>query len=75
MTNVGMLAMAMNARGIREKNTDVVQQGCFFQKLFIKVQLGVTVGYPESLIGHLTTMCQQYMLQFVVFGIIFINDS
>jgi hypothetical protein len=51
-----------------------VKQGSFFQKLTVEVEFGMAVGYPKGLFGHRTAMCKQNMLQFIVFGVIFVDD-
>ena len=75
MTDVRVSAMTMNARSIRQEYTYVVKQSRFFQKLFVQLQFGMTVGNPKCLVGHRATMRQQDMFQFIVLRIIFINKS
>ena len=74
MANVRMRSMAMNAGSIGQENTDIVKQSGFFEELTIEVQFGMTVGYPKRLVGHRTTVCEQDMLQFIVLGVIFVDD-
>ena len=66
--------MTMNARSIRQEDSDVMKQSRFLQKSFIQLQFRMTVGYPKRLVRHRTAMSEQYMFQFIVYRIIFIDD-
>lgn len=75
VADVGMLAVAMDAVGIGEKDADVVQKGGFFDELGIEVQFGVAMGNVKGFVGYGTAMCHEDVLQFVFLGVILVDDG
>ena len=75
MADVGVLAVAMDAVGIGEEDADVVQQGGLFDELGVEVQFGMATGNVEGFVGYGTAMCHKDVLQFVLLGIVLVDDG
>ena len=73
VTDIWFCTEALYTRGIASEDTYVVKHSGFFEKLFIKAQFGVGLGYLQALICHLTTMNHQNLLQFIILRVIAIN--
>lgn len=67
-------AMAMNTGSIGLVYANIMKQSSSLDKMSVEVELGMCVNYPESLVCHITAMPDKQPPQFVVLGIVLIDD-
>lgn len=67
-------AMTMNTRGIGLVNANVMKQSSSLDKISVEVELRMCIDYPECLVSHVTAMPYKQPPQFVVLGIVLMDD-
>lgn len=74
VTNVGLAAKTIYRGGICQENSYIVQEGSLLNKGGIHPQLGVQAGHFHRLVGHSVAVHKKQMLQFILLGVIFVDD-
>lgn len=73
-----MFAHTMDTRCVAEDDTDIVQHGCFGYKLAIDQSFGfplrMGIQNLQGTIAYLLAVDEQYLAQFGLLGVVFIND-
>ena len=74
VTDVGLCAVAVNARGVAAEDADVVEHCCLFDKAAVDVQFGVCIDDGESLECYAMAMNKEDVAQRVVLLVVFVYD-
>ena len=75
MTDIWFGTKALDAGCVTTENADVVEHGGFFYKWTVCIQFGVLVNNGECLVCHTATMHHENVFQFVLLGVVFIDDG
>ena len=75
MTDIRESTETENILGVSLENADIVKHGSLLHELQVELQFRMFSGQLQSLVSHRTAMHKQNTLQFILFRIIFVNQS
>ena len=72
MTDIRLGAETMDARGIGQKNADIMEHGRLLREERVGIELGMTCYDAQRLVSHISAMENKNIFEFLIVSIIFI---